>query len=82
MVDSYAITSTYWMAGLAPEAARFFKFLFILILYSLALTLFVSGASFAFLSVSDSSDRTSYSELCSKMEVSLSSSLPSRRSTR
>ncbi|KIK59076.1 hypothetical protein GYMLUDRAFT_44816 [Collybiopsis luxurians FD-317 M1] len=33
-------TITYWMAGLAPEAARFFKFLFILVLYTLALTLF------------------------------------------
>ncbi|KAF5367669.1 hypothetical protein D9757_010971 [Collybiopsis confluens] len=33
-------TITYWMAGLAPEADRFFKFLFILVLYTLALTLF------------------------------------------
>ncbi|RXW15568.1 hypothetical protein EST38_g10280 [Candolleomyces aberdarensis] len=33
-------TITYWMAGLAPDAARFFKFLFILILYSLGMTLF------------------------------------------
>lgn len=30
------------MAGLAHDAAHFFKFLFILILYSLAMTLFVS----------------------------------------
>lgn len=34
--------STYWMAGLAPDAAHFFKFLLILVLYTLALTLFVS----------------------------------------
>ncbi|KAJ2913577.1 hypothetical protein MD484_g6845, partial [Candolleomyces efflorescens] len=33
-------TITYWMAGLAPDAARFFKFLLILILYSLGMTLF------------------------------------------
>ncbi|KAF5386697.1 hypothetical protein D9615_001976 [Tricholomella constricta] len=33
-------TITYWMAGLAPDAAHFFKFLFILVLYSLAMTLF------------------------------------------
>ncbi|PPQ63344.1 hypothetical protein CVT24_006717 [Panaeolus cyanescens] len=33
-------TITYWMAGLAPEAANFFKFLLILVLYSLAMTLF------------------------------------------
>ncbi|KAH6919115.1 ABC transporter [Coprinopsis sp. MPI-PUGE-AT-0042] len=31
---------TYWMAGLAPDAPHFFKFLFILVLYSLAMTLF------------------------------------------
>ncbi|CCM05760.1 uncharacterized protein FIBRA_07993 [Fibroporia radiculosa] len=31
---------TYWMVGLAPEAANFFKFLFILVLYTLAMTLF------------------------------------------
>ena len=29
------------MAHLAPEAANFFKFLFILVLYTLAMTLFV-----------------------------------------
>lgn len=29
------------MAGLAHDAAHFFKFLFILVLYSLAMTLFV-----------------------------------------
>ena len=34
--------STYWMAGLANDAAHFFKFLFILALYTLAMTLFVS----------------------------------------
>ncbi|KAJ4475603.1 hypothetical protein J3R30DRAFT_3294740 [Lentinula aciculospora] len=33
-------TITYWMAGLASDAAHFFKFLFILVLYTLALTLF------------------------------------------
>ncbi|CAL1703348.1 unnamed protein product [Somion occarium] len=31
---------TYWMAGLADDAAHFFKFLFILVLYTLAMTLF------------------------------------------
>ncbi|KAH9483668.1 ABC transporter G family member [Psilocybe cubensis] len=31
---------TYWMANLAPNAANFFKFLLILVLYSLAMTLF------------------------------------------
>ena len=36
---------TYWMAGLAHDAAHFFKFLFILVLYSLAMTLFVSNRS-------------------------------------
>jgi ABC-2 type transporter len=30
------------MTGLAPDAAHFFKFLFILVLYTLAMTLFVS----------------------------------------
>ncbi|EJF62714.1 ABC transporter [Dichomitus squalens LYAD-421 SS1] len=33
-------TITYWMAGLADDAAHFFKFLFILVLYTLAMTLF------------------------------------------
>ncbi|KAF8913442.1 hypothetical protein CPB85DRAFT_1375640 [Mucidula mucida] len=33
-------TITYWMAGLSHEAANFFKFLLILVLYTLALTLF------------------------------------------
>ncbi|TDL20128.1 hypothetical protein BD410DRAFT_829832 [Rickenella mellea] len=33
-------TITYWMAGLAKDAAHFFKFLFILVLFSLAMTLF------------------------------------------
>jgi len=32
----------YWMAGLSPDAASFFKFLFILVLYAAAMTLFVS----------------------------------------
>lgn len=31
------------MAGLAQDAAHFFKFLFILVLYTLAMTLFVSA---------------------------------------
>lgn len=34
------------MAGLAPEAAHFFKFLFVLVLYSLAMTLFVCSPSY------------------------------------
>ncbi|KAF9023043.1 hypothetical protein BDZ89DRAFT_1093146 [Hymenopellis radicata] len=33
-------TITYWMAGLSHEAASFFKFLLILVLFTLALTLF------------------------------------------
>ncbi|THH20052.1 hypothetical protein EW146_g1242 [Bondarzewia mesenterica] len=33
-------TITYWMAGLAPHPASFFKFLFILVLYTLVMTLF------------------------------------------
>ncbi|KAF8531632.1 ABC-2 type transporter-domain-containing protein [Gautieria morchelliformis] len=33
-------TITYWMAGLAHDAAHFFKFLLILVLYSIAMTLF------------------------------------------
>ncbi|KAF8188323.1 ABC-2 type transporter-domain-containing protein [Pholiota molesta] len=33
-------TITYWMAGLAPDAVNFFKFLLILVLYSLCMTLF------------------------------------------
>ncbi|KAF7353753.1 putative ATP-dependent permease [Mycena venus] len=32
--------STYWMAGLAHDPAHYFKFLFILVLYTLAMTLF------------------------------------------
>ncbi|KAL1754144.1 hypothetical protein FB107DRAFT_216275 [Schizophyllum commune] len=32
-------TITYWMAGLADDAAHFFKYLFILVLYTLAITL-------------------------------------------
>ena len=38
--------STYWMAGLAHEAAHYFKFLFILALYTLAMTLYVSPSTF------------------------------------
>jgi hypothetical protein len=34
--------SAYWMGGLAPHAANFFKFLFILVLYTICMTLFVS----------------------------------------
>jgi hypothetical protein len=37
--------STYWMAGLAPDAALYFKFLFILVLYTLSMTLFVRSIS-------------------------------------
>lgn len=33
--------SVYWMAGLSPHADRFFKYLFILVLYSLAMVQFV-----------------------------------------
>ncbi|KAJ6606274.1 hypothetical protein DFH09DRAFT_1119732 [Mycena vulgaris] len=33
-------TITYWMAGLAHDAAHYFKFLFILVLYTLAMTLY------------------------------------------
>ncbi|KAG5643567.1 hypothetical protein DXG03_000662 [Asterophora parasitica] len=33
-------TITYWLAGLAADAAHFFKFLFILVLYTLVMTLF------------------------------------------
>ncbi|KAK2460677.1 hypothetical protein APHAL10511_007147 [Amanita phalloides] len=33
-------TITYWMAGLSPHPANFFKFLLILVLYSLTMTLF------------------------------------------
>ncbi|KAI0263756.1 hypothetical protein BC834DRAFT_924835 [Gloeopeniophorella convolvens] len=33
-------TITYWMAGLAPHPANFFKFLLILVLYTLCMTLF------------------------------------------
>ncbi|KAH7107281.1 hypothetical protein BKA62DRAFT_128070 [Auriculariales sp. MPI-PUGE-AT-0066] len=33
-------TITYWMAGLAPSAENFFKFLLVLVLYSICMTLF------------------------------------------
>ncbi|KIL68502.1 hypothetical protein M378DRAFT_158303 [Amanita muscaria Koide BX008] len=33
-------TITYWMTGLAPHASNFFKFLFILVLFTLDMTLF------------------------------------------
>ncbi|PVG02198.1 hypothetical protein CPB86DRAFT_751576 [Serendipita vermifera] len=33
-------TIVYWMAGLAPDAAHFFKFLFVLVLFTFAMTLF------------------------------------------
>ncbi|KAF8894767.1 ABC transporter [Infundibulicybe gibba] len=33
-------TITYWMAGLAHEASNYFKFLFILVLYTLVMTIF------------------------------------------
>lgn len=38
---THSTVSTYWMAGLAPEAVHFFKFILILVLYSLCITLFV-----------------------------------------
>ncbi|EPQ58693.1 hypothetical protein GLOTRDRAFT_115012 [Gloeophyllum trabeum ATCC 11539] len=49
LVPTIIVSSvTYWMAGLAPHPANFFKFLFILVLYSLAMTLwnFFLAASF------------------------------------
>ncbi|TFK45642.1 hypothetical protein OE88DRAFT_1669039 [Heliocybe sulcata] len=40
LVPTIIVSSvTYWMAGLAHHPANFFKFLFILVLYSLAMTL-------------------------------------------
>ncbi|KAH9170850.1 hypothetical protein EDB89DRAFT_1976311 [Lactarius sanguifluus] len=33
-------TITYWMGGLAPHAANFFKFLLVLVLYTIVMTLF------------------------------------------
>jgi len=33
-------TITYWMAGLEPHAANFFKFLFIIVLYTICMTVF------------------------------------------
>ncbi|KAH9022606.1 hypothetical protein EDB84DRAFT_1589511 [Lactarius hengduanensis] len=33
-------TITYWMGGLAPHAANYFKFLLVLVLYTIAMTLF------------------------------------------
>ena len=44
---------TYWMAWLAHDAAHYFKFLLILVLYTLLMTLFVCPLSFA-LSLSSS----------------------------
>jgi hypothetical protein len=38
----YFFISTYWMAGLAPHAANYFKFLLILVLYTISMALFVS----------------------------------------
>lgn len=38
--DLDASNSTYWMAGLSADAARFFKFLLILVLFSLAMALY------------------------------------------
>ena len=35
--------SAYWMAGLAPHAVNFFKFLLVLVLYTTVMTLFVSN---------------------------------------
>ncbi|KAG9091130.1 hypothetical protein FRC06_000699 [Ceratobasidium sp. 370] len=34
-------TITYWMVGLSPDAARFFKALLVLVLFALAMTLFL-----------------------------------------
>lgn len=34
--------STYWMTGLAPHPANFFKFLLVLVLYTISMTLFVT----------------------------------------
>lgn len=45
-VAANIFSSVYWMAGLAPDAAHYFKFLFILVLYTFAMTLFVSLALF------------------------------------
>lgn len=42
VLNNSAFISVYWMAGLSPHADRFFKFLFILVLYALAMTIFVS----------------------------------------
>jgi len=47
------VPSTYWMAGLSGDAAHFFKSLFILVLYTLAMTLFVSFSSVHLHSLSD-----------------------------
>ena len=44
--------STYWMAGLAHDPAHYFKFLFILVLYTLAMTLYVRLHASFYLSVS------------------------------
>ncbi|KAI9508809.1 hypothetical protein F5148DRAFT_1351131 [Russula earlei] len=37
-------TITYWMAGLAPHPANFFKFLLILVLFTICMTLFVTSS--------------------------------------
>lgn len=66
--------STYWMAGLAPDAAHFFKYLFILVLYTLAMTLFVSFYPHTNVTMSHDSLRTSFLALFSAMAVSQSSS--------
>lgn len=49
------------MAGLAPDAAHFFKFLFVLVLYTFAMTLFVSVFNFLDLFT----DRLPYRTFCS-----------------
>ncbi|KAH9918371.1 ABC transporter [Epithele typhae] len=46
-------TITYWMAGLAADAAHFFKFLFILVLYTLVMTLFVHDVCGFFVHLND-----------------------------
>ncbi|KAG8720659.1 hypothetical protein FRC09_009177 [Ceratobasidium sp. 395] len=44
IIPTIAMTTiTYWMVGLSPDAARFFKALLVLVLFALAMTLFRSG---------------------------------------
>lgn len=78
------VNSTYWMAGLAHDPGHYFKFLFILVLYTLIMTLFVrhlSSHSFA-IPYTQSTSRTSISVSSSTTAVSPSSSVPFPRSTK